>query len=196
MKKTVVLLVVAVLLSSMVLAVNSFVIRSDEEIDVSSPSFLVSFGVKLFKAGYKTEALDMFKMALGSEKVKALNNIGVYFIDQGDSETALQIFEKVLSIDAQSEVALANSALIHNANKDYSLAIVPLRKLVEMFPDNIMYNYDLGVNIGLNFRENEEGDLSEAVEYFRKAESLEPGYEHAKENIEVLTEIIGLMELS
>ena len=68
-----------------------------------------------------------------------------------------------------------------------------LRKLIQSEPDNPSYHYDLAVNLVDNFRNSQEQSLAgleEALSEYEKADSLSPGYSHAKENIDVLKKLI------
>jgi tetratricopeptide (TPR) repeat protein len=87
-----------------------------------------------------------------------------------------------------------NLAVIYYKQGKYTEAISQLRVLIQSEPDNPSYHYDLAVNLVDKFRNSQEqilADLEEALAEYEKADSLEPGYASARENIEVLKKVMG-----
>ncbi len=135
----------------------------------------------------KTQNKDFKK---DPEFYKALGN---HFAEKQDYANAIIAYESALLLGEDNNVR-NNLAVIYYKQGKYSEAIGQLRTLIQTEPDNPGYHYDLAVNLVDRFRNSKEqslADLQEALSEYEKADSLSPGYSHAKENIEVLRRIIG-----
>jgi len=128
------------------------------------------------------------------DNVTELNNIGFLYAQQGNNAEAKEYFEKVLKLDLSHETARKNLALIYYKEKNYDKAIEHYIMLVQLYPDNPSYHYDLAVNLADNCRENQVCDLPKAIEEFEKAELLQPGFQKAKQNIEALKQVMTSLD--
>ncbi|MBW2990536.1 tetratricopeptide repeat protein [Candidatus Woesearchaeota archaeon] len=120
---------------------------------------------------------------------KALGN---YFAEQGEYDKAIQSYETCLLLGEDIE-ARNNLAVLYHKQSRYTEAINQLKQLITIEPDNPSYHYDLAVNLVDKFRNTQEqdiNDLTEALAEYQKTEALELGYEYAKENAEVLKEVL------
>ena len=121
---------------------------------------------------------------------KALGN---YLAEQGEYDKAILAYESCLLLGENMEVR-NNLAILYYKQGRYSEAINQLRKLITLEPDNPSYHYDLAINLVDRFRNTQEQDLNDLIEALKEyelVEELEPGYAHAKENMEVLKRILN-----
>jgi len=124
------------------------------------------------------------------EFYKALGNS---FVEKGDYVNAAIAYESCLLLGEDKD-ARNNLAVIYYKQGKYPEAINQLSTLIQLEPNNPSYNYDLAVNLVDKFRNSQEqslADLEEALAEYEKADSLEPGYASARENIEVLKRVMG-----
>jgi Flp pilus assembly protein TadD len=124
------------------------------------------------------------------EFYKALGNS---FVEKGDHVNAAVAYESCLLLGEDKDVR-NNLAVIYYKQGKYSEAINQLSTLIQLEPNNPSYHYDLAVNLVDKFRNSQEQSLAyleEALVEYERADSLQPGYANAKENIEVLKRVIG-----
>ncbi len=117
---------------------------------------------------------------------------GNMFSSREDHSQAIDNYEKAVALNPRYEEALSNLAISYNKLKLYDKATVPLKRLVELKPENPSYQYDYGVNIVLAIKAKNSGTIEEvedALAAFRKAEELQPGFEKSQENIDFLVNI-------
>jgi len=149
----------------------------------------IAIGTELKGIIVKPDSADTYEEE--SQIYKALGN---YFAQKGEHEEAIIAYEKSLIYTEDQDVR-NNLAILYHQTEDYTKAIEHLRILVDLETDNPSYHYDLAVNLVDRFRSSKEQslqDLLDAIEEYEKAEELEPGYEYAKENIEVLKRILKI----
>lgn len=158
-------------------------------------NFYLSMGNYLYNGGYKESAYKIYQIGLTIDPNNAnlLNSIGMYYESEGERKLAEEYFLKALNKDENNLFARNNLAIIYHDDKKYNEAIEQLKALIELNNDNPSYHYDLAINLADNFRNNNIGNLDDAISEFERAESLSPDYMNAKENIEVLTKIKNLM---
>ncbi|MBU0471398.1 MAG: tetratricopeptide repeat protein [Nanoarchaeota archaeon] len=199
MKKTIIVIIAIILLAIVVSAENILVVKtSQEDTDkiLKDESYYTTLGNYLMKKGETEKALQIYELALkiSPENEKILNNIGVYYVNKGEDDKAIEYFQKAVQQNKDYVTARNNLAVIYNEKEIYSEAIEQLRILVELEPTNPSYNYDLGINIATNIRENEIGDINEAIKYLEITNNIEPGFSHTKENLEVLDRVKALSQ--
>jgi len=94
-----------------------------------------------------------------------------------------------VSINPLYEEVHNNLAFLYNKLGDYKKAAEHLAELIRINPANPSYHYDYAINLVLNIKKTKNGEIEEietAIKEFRIAESLEPGFMHAKKNTEFL----------
>jgi tetratricopeptide (TPR) repeat protein len=102
---------------------------------------------------------------------------------------AVEQYKKALNLDPSHERALNNLAFALNKLGKYANSAAQLEKLIEIAPQNPSYHYDYAINLALEIKKTGRGkieDIEKAIEEFKKADSLEPGFKSVKENIEFL----------
>jgi len=182
---------ILVILATFVVAQSVFV-----ESDNTDPNFYRSLGNFLLKNGYEEQALKAYKRGLSykPDDILLLNNIGYYYKDKNPL-LAEDYFLQALEIDPEYENARNNLALLYNSLFLYDKAAAELYILVEDYPDNIKYNYDLAINLANKFYHitGEYHDLNEALKYFKIVYEMDRNFEHTMENIKVLNEIENMI---
>ncbi|MBU0666376.1 MAG: tetratricopeptide repeat protein [Nanoarchaeota archaeon] len=198
MKKPLTVIIIAIFLSAFVVAQTAPLvlhtsIQNLEEMK-DDPYFYNSLGNYLLNKGNFEKALKAYKIALllSPSDEQILNNIGVYYWMIGNEEEAKNYFSQASEKNLEYENARSNLAYLYNKDGNYADAKSELRFLVEKNSNNPSYNYDLAINIAMDYRYNKEGDLKEAIKYFEKANELSQGYEKAKENIDVLKNVLSI----
>ena len=114
---------------------------------------------------------------------------GNAFYKEGDYENAIKYYEKAARINHLYEEAHNNLAFLYNKLGEYKRAAEHLAELVRINPANPGYHYDYAINLVLNIKKTKRGEIEEietAMNEFRIADSLEPGFMYAKENAEFL----------
>lgn len=114
---------------------------------------------------------------------------GNAFYKEGDYENAIKYYEKAVRINHLYEEAHNNLAFLYNKLGEYKRAAEHLAELVRINPANPGYHYDYAINLVLNIKKTKRGEIEEietAMNEFRIADSLEPGFMYAKENAEFL----------
>ncbi|MFC1647956.1 tetratricopeptide repeat protein [Nanoarchaeota archaeon] len=128
------------------------------------------------------------------DDVTNLNNLGVYYSDQGEPDKAIEYFEQVLDIETRHEFARKNLALLYFNQNNFNMSMYHFNILTNYYPNNPSYHYDLGISIAENCRLKSICDLPSAIKEFQRADELEPGYEMAIENIDAL--VIVMQDLN
>lgn len=165
--------------------------------DVKDPILFLSLGDFLMKQGYSDQALSAYDKALEIDPMNkaAMNNIGYCYKDINPL-LAEDYFRKALEIDPAYETAISNLALLYNKIEAYDKAIPYLKVLVEKYPDNLRYNYDLAINLAQRYYHSSRDydELTQAIRYFKIVYDIDPDFEHSLENIKVLEEIKRTIE--
>jgi tetratricopeptide (TPR) repeat protein len=120
-------------------------------------------------------------------------SLGNYLAEKEDYANAIVAYESCLLLGDDKDVR-NNLAVIYYKQGKYSEAINQLQTLIQLEPDNPSYHYDLAINLVDRFRNSKEqslADLENALVEYEKVDALQPGYSHARDNIEVLKRIIG-----
>jgi len=180
------------LLFSSIVVATTLIIRSNTD----DSNIFISLGNFFLRNNNEAAALAVYEkgLELSPDNTGILNNLGYYYKDKNPL-LAEDYFLKALSLDPEYDTARNNLALLYHSVENYGEAVKHLRILVEKNPDNIQYNYDLAVNLGLKYRfgGNDYNDLNEALNYFAIVYEMEPNYEHALDNIRVLNEIKNML---
>jgi len=144
-------------------------------------------------------------LALGTKLIVRTNNkdfqkdpefyksLGNHRLGKSDYVNAINAYETSLLLGEDADVR-NNLAIIYHDQGEYTKALNQLRALINLKPENPSYHYDLAINLVDRFRntaEQNQADLEEALAEFEKANTLQPGYSHSRENIDVLKRILG-----
>lgn len=78
--------------------------------------------------------------------IDALTNVGNEFYGQGEYDSALTYYERVLKIEPSNQYALYNKALVSFSKKDYTRSIKIVRQCLNQHPDYGYGYYLLGDN--------------------------------------------------
>lgn len=121
-----------------------------------------------------------------------LNNAGYTAYKAGNEASAEAFFLTAINLDPGYEHARYNLALLYNEEEEYGKAIEQLQTLTELDATNVHYQYDLAVNCIDHFRYDKAGEeyFWCGVDHYKQTEALEPGFAHAKENLDVLYSFI------
>jgi tetratricopeptide (TPR) repeat protein len=94
---------------------------------------------------------------------------GIYLKEMGDKKTALEYYEKSLSIYPYDRDVLVMAGFCCRVLKKHKQAVEIYRKIIEIFGENAWMDFYYGVSLG------EAGHKQEALLWLQKA--LESGYE-------------------
>ena len=192
MKKLLIIVLGIVLLFSSIVVATTLIIRSNTD----DPNIFISLGNFFLNNDNEAAALAVYEkgLELDPENTGLLNNLGYYYKDKNPL-LAEDYFLESLYLEPEYDTARNNLALLYHGIEQYGKAVDHLKILVERNPDNIQYNYDLAVNLGLKYRfgGNDYNDLNEALNYFAIVYNMDPNFEHALDNIKVLNEIKSLL---
>ena len=120
-------------------------------------------------------------------------SLGNQMVKEGKVDTAIKAYEASLAL-ADDDNVRSNLAILYYQKGSYDNAIAHLRVLIAEAKLNPSYHYDLAVNLVDKFRNTEDkklADLYEAVDEYKAAEQLSPGFLEAENNINVLTKILS-----
>jgi tetratricopeptide (TPR) repeat protein len=87
------------------------------------------------------QSLDPFKIALDSfesdsDKATVTNNIGLSYDHLGQTDKAIEYYQKALEIDARSVIALVNLGTVYVNTQDFAQAIELFRQALELQSDH------------------------------------------------------------
>ncbi|MFH1916522.1 MAG: tetratricopeptide repeat protein [Nanoarchaeota archaeon] len=184
-------IVFIILFSVFAFAGSQVILYSKEKIDTASGDLYLSLGNTFYKQGNTEEAVKWYLKGLEYEPDNefVLNNVGFYYIEKGNYAQAEAYLQRAVAKDQYYETARNNLAVLYNKEKRYDEAIQQLLVLTKIDPNNPSYQYDLGINLADLFREENIGNLDDAIIRFQTAIELSPGYAHAEENIKALNEV-------
>jgi tetratricopeptide (TPR) repeat protein len=110
----------------------------------------------------------------------AWNNLGILAAREGNTDLAIQHFQRALQIDPDHSVALQNLGNAYRQKKDWPQAKRVLEKALALNPDDAEANYGLAMVYAQN------NDSARAYEYFQKALAARPAYPEALNNLGIL----------
>ena len=193
MKKLFVIILGIILLLSSIVVATTLIIQSNSD----ESNVFISLGNFFLNNDNEAVALAVYEKGLQihPEDTGLLNNLGFYYKDKNPL-LAEDYFLEALSLEPKYDTARNNLALLYHGIEQYDKAVTHLKILVERNPDNIQYNYDLAVNLGLKYRfgGNDYNDLISALNYFAIVYNMDKSFEHTMENIKVLNEIKRMLE--
>jgi len=110
----------------------------------------------------------------------AWNNLGILCAREGDTDRAIENFQRALKIDPAHAIALVNLGNAYRQKKDWAEAQKVLQRALELNSDDPETNYSLGMVFAQTV------DSERAYEFLKKAIALRPGYAEALNNLGVL----------
>ena len=110
----------------------------------------------------------------------AWNNLGILAARGGDTDLAIEHFERALQIDPDHSVALQNLGSAYRQKKDWPQAKRALEKALALNPDDPEANYSLAMVYA------QTDDANRAYEYLQKALLARPDYPEALNNLGIL----------
>jgi tetratricopeptide (TPR) repeat protein len=120
-------------------------------------------------------------------------SLGNELVKRGKYVEAIKAYESGLAME-EDENLRSNLAILYYQNAQYNDAIKHLKVLISQYPENPSYHYDFAINLVDRFRYTDEqsiDDLYVALAEYKKAEELSPGFQNAKNNIDVLKKVLG-----
>lgn len=78
--------------------------------------------------------------------IDALTNLGNSFYENGQYDSAMAYYERVLKIDSKNSSGLYNKGLVHYQKKEYQKSMDILRQCIFLYPDNTEAIMVLGDN--------------------------------------------------
>jgi tetratricopeptide (TPR) repeat protein len=110
----------------------------------------------------------------------AWNNLGILAAREGNTDLAIQHFERALQIDPDHSVTLQNLGNAYRQKKDWPQARRVLEKSLALNPDDPEANYSLAMVYA------QTNDTNRAYEYLQKALLARPAYPEALNNLGIL----------
>lgn len=153
----------------------------------------VFIGNYFFNRGNYDTAANFFESAIKKDNNSvAHHNLGIIYYESGDNAKAESEFRNAVDVNENYAKAHNSLALLLFHQGKYDEAVQHFIKVIEFEPKNAQAHFDLGVSIANNVRYNNDnvGGLFAALDYFKTAEKLQPGYPHALQNIDVMENIL------
>jgi len=207
MKKVVIMgILICVLCSLLVSAGSKFILKvnSTEPIspqqaieDLLSHPYVLYFklGVYYFYQNKFDDAIHAFKKAieLKPDFAEAYHNIGVSYYKQNNLDDAIAQFQKSIEVQDTYVTGHFSLALAYYEKKEYDLALSEFKKVVELNPQNVDALFNLGIIYVEKFRANNEKngeDLQQALEYYTLCLKVNQNYPDARENKEIVKNVL------
>jgi tetratricopeptide (TPR) repeat protein len=151
-----------------------------------SAEALYGLGSAYLQQQRASEARDCFERALQlrasypGTTPNAWNNLGILAAREGNTEIAIQKFQRALQIDPEHSIALLNLGNAYRQRKDWPQAEQTLKRALALNPDDAEANYSLGMVYA------QQNDTERAYEYLQKALASRPAYPEALNNLGIL----------
>jgi len=124
----------------------------------------------------------------------AVQNIGFYAYEQGETELAEKLFNKAIEMDPNYEHARMDLAVLLHEEGRYVEAVQQLDALIQIDDSNPQYWYDMAVNLIAEFREeNEIENFYYGIEAYERAAAIDDDYAHVQENLRVLYNLESML---
>ena len=126
------------------------------------------------------EAEELLRTLLESDSTvgETWRLIGRACEEQGDPVRAIEAYRQALILDERDAWSANNLGLIYIKEGQFEEALPPLAYAVSVKSDVAVFQNNLGMALELT------GHLGQAVEAYRKAVEIDPGYTKAKVNLE------------
>jgi tetratricopeptide (TPR) repeat protein len=154
--------------------------------DPSSAEALYGLGSSYLNQQKNAAARDCFERALKLHAAyqgtppNAWNNLGILAAREGDTDQAIEYFERALEIDPKHTIALQNLGNAYRQKKDWPAAQRTLERVLAVNPKDPEANYSLGMVYA------QQNDTQHAYEYLQKAIAARPVYPEALNNLGIL----------
>jgi tetratricopeptide (TPR) repeat protein len=154
--------------------------------DPTSAEALYGLGSAFLEQNKSKEARDCFEHALELHSSypgtlpNAWNNLGILAAREGNTDAAIQHFQRALQIDPEHSIALLNLGNAYRQEKHWPDAERALKQALALNPDDPEANYALGMVYA------QQNDTDRAHEYLAKALAARPAYPEALNNLGIL----------
>lgn len=106
---------------------------------------------------------DLELLSTDPNNIDALTNVGNSFYSNGQYDSALIYYDRVLKIDSKNSSGLYNKGLVHYQKKEYQKSMDILRQCISLYPDNT----DAMMVLGDNYYSQDQ--LIQALDWYKKA---------------------------
>jgi len=133
--------------------------------DEKNTELLYNYSIILKLNNNFNKFIEIIKKILNqkSDHVGALNQLGLYYLQESDYTSSLEVFDKILKIDPNSINSLINIANIYILQSNFKLAKSYLNQALQINKNSYLIHYNFG-----NLFVKEE-DLESAINSFKKA---------------------------
>jgi tetratricopeptide (TPR) repeat protein len=154
--------------------------------DPQSAEALYGLGSAYLELQKRNNARDCFQRAL---QVRASypgtipnswNNLGILSAREGNTDLAIEYFQRALQIDPDHSISLQNLGTAYRMKKDWPQARRTLEHALALNPDDPEANYSLAMVFA------QQNDPDRAYEYLQKALAARPAYPEALNNLGIL----------
>lgn len=115
--------------------------------------------------------------------LQPLKHLGTAYLILKDGPNARETLRRVLELDPTDHVAYYRLGVDRAQNKDWNGAVAPLRKAVELKPDNASYHLLLAQAY------TNAQQLAPAIRHYRESLKLDPSNSNAQEQLNTVREI-------
>jgi protein O-mannosyl-transferase len=135
-------------------------------------SIFACVAISRHQLGYWKDSGTLFMHALDVTENNdiAYTRVASYLMEQGESEKALQFYQKALDIEPRYEEAQLGRAVLLMKSGRRDEAIAGLQQAIQLLPHSAMARFDLGLLLAGNNR------LDEAMEQLNIASKINPDY--------------------
>jgi len=154
--------------------------------DPKSAEALYGLGSAYLQLQKADEARECFQRSLElhasypGTPPNAWNNLGILAARTGNTDLAIQYFQRALQIDPEHSIALQNLGSAYRQKKDWPQAKRALEHSLALNPDDPEANYSLGMVYA------QQNDIERAYDYLQKALAARPAYPEALNNLGIL----------
>jgi tetratricopeptide (TPR) repeat protein len=154
--------------------------------DPASAEALYGLGSAYLHRQQTSSARDCFERALRlhasypGTPPNAWNNLGILAASDGDTDHAIEYFQRALQIDPNHPIALQNLGNAYRQKKDWPEAKRFLEQALTLNANDPEANYSLGMVYA------QQNDTARAYEYLQKAVAARPAYPEALNNLGIL----------
>jgi tetratricopeptide (TPR) repeat protein len=154
--------------------------------DPKSAEALYGLGSAYLQQQKTKDARECFQRALQlhagypGTPPNAWNNLGILAAREGDTDVAIQYFQRAIQIDPAHSIALQNLGRAYRQKKDWPQAKRMLERALALNPDDPEANYSLGMVYA------QQNETERAYDYLQQALAARPAYPEALNNLGIL----------